>query len=237
MKSKILLLDIETTPSLAYVWGLFRENIPLARLIESGRVLCWSAKWLGDRHIYFGRELEEIHALLEEADVVVHYNGRRFDIPTLNRAFVKEGLSPPSSYQQVDLLSTVRSQFRFVSNKLDHVVQELGLGKKQETSFSDWIGCMEGDEKAWRKMERYNKNDVRILERLYKKLLPWIPNHPNVNLIEGKGDGCPKCGSKKLHKRGFHIAATRRYQRYQCQKCGAWARSRTADKEVLAEVR
>ena len=36
---KILLLDTETSPNTAFVWGLFNENIPLARLIDTSEVL------------------------------------------------------------------------------------------------------------------------------------------------------------------------------------------------------
>ena len=100
---KILLLDIETAPSLAYIWGLFKENIPLQRLVNSGYVLCWSAKWLGEEEIYFDslynstprRMLKKIHKLLEETDVVIHYNGQSFDIPTLNKEFLLYGMPPP----------------------------------------------------------------------------------------------------------------------------------------------
>lgn len=242
MKTRLLLLDIETAPTVAYVWKLFKENVGLKQIIEPGYTLCWAAKWLGEKEMHSARIgdadfLSKIHDLISEADAVVHYNGARFDMPTLNREFVKAGMTPPSTYAQIDLLRTVRSQFRFVSNKLDHVVQELGLGKKQETSFSDWVGCIEGNEKSWRKMERYNKNDVRILEKLYKRLLAWIPNHPNVNVIEDREEGCPKCSSKKLQKRGFHLAKTLKYQRYQCQACGGWCRSRKAVDGVRAQVR
>src|SRR5450759_3734245 len=93
---RILCLDIETAPNTAFVWGLFKENIPLARLVETGYVLCWAAKWYGDSKIYHmnlgectpRNMLKEIHKLLGEADAVVHYNGKNFDIPTLNKEFL-----------------------------------------------------------------------------------------------------------------------------------------------------
>ena len=123
---KILLLDIETAPNTAYVWGLFKQNISISQIVDSSAMLCWAAKWLDNEDVMFssimgGRKkmLQRIHKLLDEADAVVHYNGSRFDIPTLNKEFLEAGMSPPSPYAQVDLLKTARQQFRFPSNKLD----------------------------------------------------------------------------------------------------------------------
>ena len=227
---KILFLDIETSPSTAYVWGLFKENIPLARLIDSSETLCWSAKWAGSYDVEFDsiertpREtmIKRIHSMLEEADVVVHYYGNRFDLPVLNREFLIYGFSPPAPYKSVDLLNTVRSKFKFVSNKLDYVCDRLGLGKKHDTDFKLWVDCMNNDPVAWKKMEEYNIQDVLLLEKLYYKLLPWITNHPNVGLYSENTLVCPKCGSTHIHKRGFTYTNAYKHQRYQCMKCNGW---------------
>ena len=32
--------------------------------------------------------VSRVHGLLDDADVVCHYNGKKFDIPTLNREFL-----------------------------------------------------------------------------------------------------------------------------------------------------
>lgn len=231
---KILLLDIETSPNTAYVWKLFKETIPLARLIDSSEVLCWSAKWLGDKKVMFDsvfhsspkRMLSNIHKLLDEADAVVHYNGKSFDIPTLNKEFLVYDFPPPAPYKQIDLINTARSQFRFTSNKLDYICQRLGLGQKTETSFQLWVDCMNKDPDAWKKMEKYNRNDVLMLEALYNKLLPWIRNHPNVGLYKKKSLCCPHCGSTHFHSRGYSYTSTCRYNRFRCTACGTWFRDR-----------
>lgn len=232
---KILLLDIETSPNTAYVWKLFKETIPLARLIDSSEVLCWSAKWLDDKKVMFDsvyqstpkRMLSNIHKLLDEADAVVHYNGKSFDIPTLNKEFLIYGFPPPAPYKQIDLINTARSQFRFTSNKLDYICQRLGLGQKTETSFQLWVDCMNKDQNAWKKMEKYNRNDVLMLEALYNKLLPWIRNHPNVGLYKKKSLCCPHCGGTHYHSRGYSYTSTCRYNRFRCTACGTWFRDRT----------
>jgi DNA polymerase elongation subunit (family B) len=240
---KLLLLDVETSPNTAYVWSLWKENIPLSRLIDSGQVLCYSAKWLGDEEIFFDsifnskvkKMLKGIHKLLEEADAVIHYNGSAFDIPTLNKEFLLNGMKPPSSYKQIDLLKTARNKFRFVSNKLDYVAQALGVGKKSKhEGFELWIKCMNNDPEAWKVMEEYNKNDVILLEEVYYQFLPWIKGHPNMGLYsETESAVCPHCASTDLHKRGFSFTSTGKYQRYQCKGCGAWSRARKAIKTTL----
>lgn len=231
---KILLLDIETAPNTAFIWGIFKENIPLARIIESGYVMCFSAKWYGSKEVIFDSVYESgtknmlanIHALMDEADAIVHYNGNRFDIPTLNREFLINGFHPPSPAKQIDLYLTTKKAFKFLSNKLDYVAQQLGVGKKHDTTFELWIGCMNGSKEDWEIMKEYNKNDVIILEGVYNCMKPWIVNHPNHNLFTNGNHVCPNCGGKHLQKRGVYPMAFGLYQRYRCNDCGKWSRNR-----------
>ncbi len=237
---KVLLLDIETAPNTVYCWGLFDQNISHDQVKETSSILCWSAKWLHEAEVMYKsvqrtsekKMLEKIHGLLGEAEVVIHYNGQKFDIPVLFKEFVKAGFTPPSTFKQVDLYRAVRRMFRFESNKLDAVCQALGLGQKSKhRGFGLWVGCMEGDKACWQEMETYNRNDVVILEQLYDRLLPWIPNHPHAGLINGKQEACPSCGKQKyLIRRGTQTSRLGVYQRFQCTACGAWCRARTSEK-------
>lgn len=230
---KILLLDIETAPNKAYVWGMFDQNVSQDQMVESGYILCWSAKWHGESGMTFdsaqdGRHakhmLKGIHKMLNEADVVVHYNGRKFDIPILNREFIKHGFPPPAPYKQVDLYQIVRHAFRFESNKLSYVSEALKIGAKvKHEGFTLWTKCMDGDKAAWKRMGRYNRGDVTLLEKLYLQLRPWIERHPNWSAFKD-GLCCPKCGSDKVQRRGDQVAITNTYRRYHCQGCGAWFR-------------
>lgn len=245
--ARILMLDIETAPSKAYVWGLFNQNISLNQIMEPGYTLCFAAQWYGEREkLFFSihhdgmkRMLTEAHALLEEADIVVHYNGNKFDIPTLNREFIKHGFIPPSDAKHIDLLAVVRKQFRFQSNKLDFVAQELGLGSKvKHKGMELWNECMAGDDKAWRTMRKYNMQDTSLLISLYERVRPWVPAHPNMALFVAnvKKPTCPHCASTNLVKWGTRATQVRAYQRYKCNDCGAYSRSRTAVAKAPAGV-
>ncbi len=244
---KTLLLDIETAPNKVYTWGLFNQNIALNQIEESGYILCWAAKWLDEKKIMFApliegkpQMLQEIWNLIDEADVVIHYNGTKFDLPTLNQEFLSSGLGPASPVIEIDLLKTARGRFRLTSNKLDYVATFLGIeGKHQHKGMWLWRECMEGVTSAWKTMEAYNKQDIIVLEKVYLQFLPWIVNHPNHALFDSS-DGmiCPTCGSGHLQKRGLSYTKTQTYQRYQCQDCGSWSRERTTNlaKEVKANV-
>ena len=233
---KRLLIDIETAPNLAHVWGMFNQNIAPKQIQATGYTLCFAAKWVGEKKITFhsihhSGEREMVQAawdLLNEADAVIHYNGARFDVPTLNKEFLKAGLTPPTPYKQVDLLRTVRQQFRFHSNKLDEVLKQLGMQAKVEHKGHElWTECMAGKGSAWRVMKKYNIRDVRIMEGLYTRLLPWIRNHPNFGLyVDDNRPVCNKCGSAHILSRGIARTLTMTYQRYQCKDCGSWLRDR-----------
>jgi uncharacterized protein len=231
---RILLLDIETSPNLAHVWSLWNQNVSLDQLRESGSVICFSAKWLGDpkRETAFWslhdgkREMVgAAHVLLDEADAVVHWNGKRFDVPHLNREFLEGGLKPPSPFRQIDLMETAKKQFHFPSNKLDYVAQRLDVGAKQHhEGHLLWVKCLDGDPAAWKRMERYNRQDVWLLEGLYHKLQPWIPQHPSWGAFDAGQSLCPACGGNKLQRRGYAYTLQSAYPRYQCQQCGKWSR-------------
>lgn len=230
---KILALDIETSPLITYSWGIWNQNIGINQIQEPTRMLCFAARWVDQpkRSIEFYSEHESDHwamvesawQLVDEADALLTFNGKKFDGRHLNREFVLAGLGPPSPVKHIDLLQVVRKQFLFPSNKLEWVSQQLGLaGKVKHEGFGLWLKCLAGDEAAWKRMERYNKQDVHLLVDAYRTILPWISNHPNLNLYGGDGVSCPTCGGV-LHKRGTRTTGITSYQRYRCSKCGAWS--------------
>lgn len=232
--TRILTLDIETSPSLAHVWALWKQDISPTMLAEIGGVIAFAAKWHDKREVSFysdfhdGHEamIAKAHEMIDEADVVVHYNGSAFDMKHLNREFLLAGLAPPSPVQEIDLFKVVKQRFRFLSNRLNSVVKELGIGEKvSHTGFDLWKRCMAGDEKAWDLMRRYNKQDVVITERLYMRLRPWVKTHPHVAITAGPdAQQCGRCGSTKLQRRGTATTSLGVFQRYQCQSCGGWSR-------------
>jgi predicted RNA-binding Zn-ribbon protein involved in translation (DUF1610 family) len=241
---KIGILDIETAPLKAYVWALWKQNIPASMLIEEWYMLTWSGKWLDEDEVYYdschlhgdhtddGPILESLHSFLDAADIIVAHNGDRFDIPKINARFLQQGFTPPSPYKQIDTLKVAKRHFRFTSNRLDALGKYLGLGGKLcHEGFGLWSRCLEGDEEAFEKMVEYNIQDVHLLEDVYKRMRPWIPNHPNVGSLTDQEHVCPKCGSSHLQRRGFSYTQAGKYQRFQCTSCGGWSRTRTTERD------
>lgn len=239
---KTLVIDIETSPNVADVWGLFNQNISLNQMHEAGRILCFAAKWTDKRKVLFHSEyadgrldmLQAAWDLMNEADAVVGWNSQSFDAKWLNAEFFVEGMTEPSPYKHIDLMRTVKAKFRFPSNKLDYVGGiAVNEHKVKHEGHGLWVACMQGDPKAWKRMEKYNKGDVLLTDSLYWRLLPWISNHPNIGLYNPTGeDQCPNCGEGHLIKRGFYTAETQRYQRYQCTVCAKWSRSTARESSV-----
>lgn len=201
--------------------------------MASGYTMCYSAKWYGEAEVFFDSVynsspkamIKRLHKLLDEADAVIHYNGTKFDIPTVNKEFILHGLKPPAPYAQIDLLKTSRNVFRFPSNKLDYIAQALGVGKKVGGLTHDlWVQCMAKNPEAWKRMEQYNIQDVLLLEKLYDKMKPWIKGHANHSLYSEEVC-CPNCGGKHYQHRGYAYTQAAKYARFQCKGCGKWFRS------------
>lgn len=236
-KVKTLVLDIETAPAEAYIWGLYDVTVGISQVKSSTSILCWSAKWAGDKDIlfssihHFGKNkmIHGIYDLLNEADEVVGWNSKKFDTAHLNTEFILAGLPPPSPYKQVDLLAVVRSKMKFLSNKLDFVSRAMGIGNKVEhEGFPLWIACMAGDKAAWSRMREYNEQDVLLTEQLYDKLKPWITSGVNRSAVK-HSLVCPNCGSSNLHSKGLTRTLQLQYRRFQCQDCGTWTRTVVAE--------
>lgn len=231
---KILTLDIETAPAKVYVWDIFKPFVSVDQIIEPSRVICMAAKWHHEKKVMFFSEwddenwITDVHALLNEADVVVHYNGDNFDLPHLNREFGAAGLGPVSPFKSVDLYREVKKRERHLSHKLLYISKAKGLsGKADSGGFRTWINLASEDEavrtKAQSHMKKYNMQDVRTTEELFDNMRPHI-KLPHVSLFGESLDGgltCPD-GHTNFQKRGWRVNNTRRYQAYQCQDCGKW---------------
>lgn len=230
---RILTLDIETSPALVYSFQMFNTNIRPEQIVDPTRVICFAAKWYDDKRvIYFsehhdGQEtmIRAAHTLLNEADVVVTYNGDKFDLPHLGREFQMAGLTPPSPYASVDLYKVAKKHQVYLSHKLAYITEQLGLtGKLAHQGFSLWIDCLMGDPKAWAIMRRYNKQDVVTTEELLDELLPLITNMPSAALFSDDPSvtRCPNCSSLDFQRRGHAYTKTRKYPRFSCNNCGKW---------------
>ena len=233
---KVLLFDIECSIPKVYTYGLHDQNISIANIIEHPRMIAFTAKWLGQKKVFAFSEfhqsrremLEAIHTLMDEADVVVGWNSRGFDVKWVNSEFLVEKMTPPSPFKQIDLMQETKRNARFLSNKLDYISERLlGDNKIDYNMARMWIkvdnpNTSEKDRKReWDAMIRYAKKDTVLLEPLFNELRPWLKMpHP----ISQGDDKCRNCGSGDLEKRGRTATLNGTYQQYRCKSCGAWPR-------------
>ena len=253
--AKILIWDAEISPRLGYYYGAY-EVTPIKE-VRPPILLSIAWKWLGDKKAncltlydrptvdsYNDKLLvNELWNLLDEAEIVVGFNNKRFDDKMANYFFVKHGMTPPSPYKEVDVMQNAKKYFKFDCNKLDYLGKLLvDGGKTKETYVDFWEDLLEGNRKERKKasegMKKYNIEDVLVTERLYNKLLPWMTNHPNIALYAEQEHICPRCGNdsefsvKSYRRTGMQINAIQ----YQCKNCGAYV-TRKLSKEERDELR
>ena len=247
-RPKTIYWDIETLPMICSTFTLFPERLSPKSILQEGAIICASFKIKGKKKIHsfsmlddrttFKKDpfndfivLSRIREFLvkEDPDLLVAHNGDAFDYKWLNARLIKHGLDPLPDYAMDDTLKMARSKFKFHSNKLEHLVDFLGIDHKFATTYDMWIDIIKGKTKAVRDMVNYNKQDVAILEPVHEALLPFCKSKLNVGMFKDK-PACPQCGSEHLLSNGYRRTATQAYRRLQCQGCGKWVQERRTKK-------
>lgn len=240
-KPKILALDIETAPMELLGWQLYDASFSVNQIETDWSILAWSAKFVGRDKIYYqdtskqrnirddAKILKDIHALIEEADILLSQNGVKFDVPKLNARFIANGLKPLDIRKKphIDTKKLAKRTFGFTSNSLEYLCQVLRVKHKKMThrkfaGFELWKECLAGNKAAWSEMKAYNVRDVIALEEVYKKLAPWGTG-VSLNLSASDKPICPECGENSLRKDGVKPRNGIARQRFSCSSCGAWA--------------
>lgn len=241
-KSKALILDIETSPLLAYIWELGEQSIALNQIHTDWYIMAWSAKWLGDpanKTIYYDLRnhkkgddkpiLKPLWNLLNETDIVITQNGQKFDSRKINARFMLHGMTPPKPYQHIDTYRLVKHVADFTSNKLEYLTSKLCKDHKKVTHFKFpglklWIECLKGNLEAWDEMKFYNIKDVLSTEELYLKIKAWAPQSmPKLYPLTKGIDRCHTCGYTGQMREGRErISKGGVYTQNSCPKCGSW---------------
>ncbi len=254
--AKVFLGDVETSPSVAYSFGRFKQFIAPKQVIMEPYMLTFAGKWLHNPSIFsrkltdyadeFARDhrsdrklIEDLWQVLDECDIFVAHNAR-FDRGWANQRFAYYGMQPPSPYIVIDTLAALKESFSLPSNALEAACNyfELDSRKLSHEGFSLWRRCVEGDPTAFDEMEEYNIGDIPTLEELYLTVRPWMKRHPNVALFHKDQSvmRCVRCGSDDLVVEKGKTAQTflSKFTVYRCQECGSCARDRQNVREKAA---
>lgn len=245
--AKILVFDIETSPLICCSWGLYKQMITPSQVIRDMSILTWAAKWLNSPKVFSSRVsaeeakvgsddsiLERLWSLIDRADIVVGFNNKKFDHKKLNSRFLIGGYAEPSPYTPLDIFVEIKKKFSFSSNKLDYINQLLGIGRKLETSMDLWMRCVNGDDRALKEMEVYNKQDCLVTEELYHAVKSWIKS-PNLGLYTPTlEEVCPTCGGINLEPNGYYTTPVSKYESLRCVDCKSLSRRRVnaMDKDI-----
>jgi hypothetical protein len=241
VKPRVLTFDIETAPFEVYSWGLNDQYLNVSQMKTPRSVLSFAAKWLGEKVVtYFGTGsqrdvrddkgiMQKLWRLLDEADVIITQNGKRFDEPIVRGRFLVHGLGLPSPYKHIDTCQLAK-KLGLPSTKLEFLASQAcpELPKLKHKRFPGqdlWTECLAGNRSAWKEMEAYNKRDVEATERVYKWLQPFGTN-VNFNLFHDRAITVCNCGSTDLRNKGYVYTASGKFQSYRCQSCGLYHKSK-----------
>lgn len=176
---KTAFLDIETT-NLNATKGL-------------GFILCASMKLLGARPIHTVRidkspkyrqnlyndtyVVDGIAAWLqkEDPDIVVHFNGDRFDIPYIQTRLLGAGKRPLPPARYIDHWKTGRYNLRLHSLSMDAMGIHLGV-QHRKTRFDPivWQSAAYGSKPDLDKIVRHCEADILVLEEIHQRVAPLL---------------------------------------------------------------
>lgn len=242
---KVLVWDIETAPGTAYYWRPKVQFIPHHMVINPPFMICWSAKWLGEKKVMsdYARPEEianrddaricvTLANLIRQADVVVAHNGDAFDEPFLRGRLYANNLEPLGPVDSIDTKKMAAKDFDLSHNNLDAIAKLRNLDTKDKTDFSWWTDILAGSVTRMQDMVRYNKKDVVILEEIFESMRPHVTRLKRLYDIAEGVAACQHCGSINVQKRGIKKARTHasNFQQYQCQECMRYFRLKMKDK-------
>lgn len=247
---RIVLFDLETVPNLPEalkVWPQLSSYPGQTLKASITTIICAGWKVLGSPDVQcinawdfpeWQRDVNDdkavcaaIREVLEEADCVVTHNGKRFDWKFLQTRLRFHKLPPLPKLIHIDTCAEAKKHFLIFNNRLNTVAQFLTRKEKMEhEGWPLWVKVHGRDAEAMQTMTDYCKQDVVVLEEVFKELRPNISTLPNFNLFSPfKEKSCPTCGGTRLKTKGRRYTKTRAYRRYYCLDCLAWCHTDIKD--------
>ena len=222
---KILIYDIETSRTKAWVWWTGKQYIGHNQLIEEPKIITVSWKWLGSETIEY-LTWDENHcdeALMREflkeynkADMVIGYNNDRFDNRWVNARAMKYNLDINTFVRSYDIMKEEKRVFRVPSYSMAYMAKYSNVIHKQgHEGIHMWnmiqTGTPEEQAEYLQKMVDYNIGDIAATEELYIRLRKYFGHKIHFGVLHGgEKFSCPDTGSTnvELYKRTATPAGT-----------------------------
>lgn len=220
-KFKRLFFDIETSPNIGFFWRAgYKLNIGPDNIIHERAIICICWKWEHEKKVHYlkwdnnqcdKQMLIDFMETVNEASQIVGHNGDRYDLAFFRTRCIYHAIELSPYIDTVDTLKIARSQlFMFNSNKLDYLGKFLKVGEKIDTGgFGLWTSIVLAKcEKSMNKMVKYCKQDVLLLEKVFKRLMPYSKHGIHKGVYEGGEKWeCPGCGTTNVNSKGPRVTA------------------------------
>lgn len=206
MERRRLFFDIEVSPNIGLFWKSGHEvSVDHNSIIKERAIICICYKWEGQKKVYSLRwdknqnDKKMVSDFIKVADCaseLVGQNGDRFDVKWIRTRAIIHGLLWTPYINTLDTLKMARGSFNFNSNRLDYLGKVLLHKGKLDTGFNLWKDILlHNSESSMKKMIKYCKNDVILLEEVFNKFAPYVK--PKMSYATDKGN-CPECNSDNL---------------------------------------
>jgi DNA polymerase III epsilon subunit-like protein len=241
----ILYWDLESSLMGCLSFGIWNVNIPASRITKHSHLL--SNSWAFNDEPVQGMRLtpEQVRdgddlaivmdtiLAIEKADLIVTFNGKKFDVKMLNTRALFWGLPPIKYPKHIDLMQDAKRVFRFPSNSMQNISMYLGEEGKLSTSGSRlWERCFnwedtEDCEIALKEILKYGKQDIVPTRNLHKRMMGWSKTTPNIGMMEKDLNGentkenhelsCVHCGSNDVMMLGSKAySSVNSFELYRC---------------------
>lgn len=251
---RVIALDIETAPMEVYAWRCGKQVVTIDHIKTGTSILSYSwCEWKRGKKVKarfdstFSQAdqrndrllLERLHAILSSATHVIAHNGIRFDLPMIRWRMHEQGLPQLPPIRVIDTMWLSKHIGTPESRKLAWLTRHQSTSKSSHGKFPGmelWKEYLARNPQAEREMRIYNNRDVESMCELLDSVLPYARGQMIAGLVpqsigrEEETPVCPKCGGD-VSPRGFYTTTAGRYQRYRCNDCGGWSRSRFLVKE------
>lgn len=227
-KPKVILFDIECT-NLSDAFGSIL-SIAYKELDEKAVhcIAAWHFPKRWKRAFYDDSEvIRRFYEIVKDADKVIYHFGFLFDQPYINTRTARNNICHPdgslkfipNDIKKVDTWILAKKNLKLDRRRLDNIAEALGCkNRKKHIGFEIWKKVMNREPAAQRLMESYNKQDVRTLEAVYRKLRPFDSSTLYYN--QALSNVCPVCGSKEALSHGLRPKSGGFYRRLTCKGCG-----------------